>query len=77
VHYLDKERELNEGDPYVHLECERRIYPVDGIATQVTLGQTIDYTVLDLLDRPWAKLWQQYNEQDMQRPAEKDIFGFE
>ncbi|MEY4640029.1 MAG: hypothetical protein RLZZ227_23 [Pseudomonadota bacterium] len=77
VHYLDKERALNEGGPYVHLECERRIYPLDGIATQVTLGQTIDYTVLDLLDRPWAKLWQQYNEQGMQRPSQTDIFDFE
>jgi hypothetical protein len=27
--------------------------------------------------RPWAKLWEEYDEQGMQRPDAADIFSFE
>ncbi|MCP5144966.1 MAG: hypothetical protein H6978_09095 [Gammaproteobacteria bacterium] len=76
VHYLDKASELNEGDPYVYLECMRKIFPVNGRAIQLTTGQTIDYTLLDMYDRPWAQIWEKYFEQGMQRPAEESIFDF-
>jgi hypothetical protein len=27
--------------------------------------------------RPWGHLWEEYYEQNMERPAEEDIFSFE
>jgi hypothetical protein len=27
--------------------------------------------------RPWAQMWEQYNEQGLEKPAEKDIFTFQ
>jgi hypothetical protein len=26
--------------------------------------------------RPWAKIWEEYYEKGMQRPAEQDVFSF-
>jgi hypothetical protein len=76
VHYLDKNRNLNEGDPYEHGECLRRIFPIDGRAVQLNPGQTIEFTLLDVYDRPWAQIWEQYFEQGMARPEEEIDFGF-
>jgi hypothetical protein len=28
-------------------------------------------------DRPWAKIWEEYHEKGMQRPAEKELLTFE
>jgi hypothetical protein len=40
-------------------------------------GTTIDYTVRDLFDRPWARIWEEYFEKGMQRPkAADDLGGF-
>jgi hypothetical protein len=30
-----------------------------------------------MFGRPWGQLWQEYNEQNMERPEEEDIFNFE
>ncbi len=76
VHYMDKTAELNQGDPFEHQECVRKIFPVEGRATQLTLGQTVDYTLLDMFDRPWAQIWETYFEQDMRRPPGDDPFDF-
>ena len=59
------------------VECAFRFYPVDGFATQVAPGQVIEYRVPDLLDRPWAQTWEEYFEQDMERPDEELDLGFE
>ena len=59
------------------VECAFRYYPVDGFATQVAPGQVIEYRVPDLLDRPWARTWEEHFEQDMERPAEELDLGFE
>jgi hypothetical protein len=40
-------------------------------------GQTIEYTIPDMYGRPWAQMWEQYFEQDMERPQQEDIFSFE
>jgi hypothetical protein len=77
VQTWDKTGELNEGDPYVFLQCIQTIYPINGRATPVTPGTVIEYAVPDLYGRPWAQIWEQYYEQGMQRPPEADIFNFE
>ena len=53
---------LNEGDPYVFIECVPTIYPVKGKATSVTPGQTIEFEVPDMYGRPWAQMWEKYSE---------------
>ena len=67
---------FEQADPYVYIECIPTIYPLDGKATPVSPGQTIQYKVPDMYGRPWAQMWEQYNEQGMEKPAEKDIFTF-
>ena len=57
-------------------ECTRPLYPVDGFATQVAPGQVIQYRVPDMLDRPWAKIWEEFFEKDMDRPKEELDLGF-
>jgi hypothetical protein len=77
VHYLDKQTELNEGDPFQIIECEQRIFPIAGQATPVVPGQTFEYTLLDMYRRPWAEIWERYHEAGMERPEDEDIFDFE
>ncbi len=67
---------LNEGDPYVFIECVPTIYPVKGKATPVTPGQTIQFEVPDMYGRPWAQMWEKYSEAGMERPKDEDIFSF-
>ncbi len=71
LHLLDKQRELNEGEPMTMMECIPQSFPIDGHATPVVPGQTIEYRVPDIFGRPWADIWQHYHEQGMQRPQEK------
>ena len=68
---------FEEGDPYVFIECIQTIFPLDGRATPVSPGQVIEYEVPDMYGRPWAQIWEEYFEQDMERPEEDDIFSFE
>ena len=57
-------------------ECTRPLYPVDGYATQIAPGQVIQYRVPDMLDRPWAKIWEEFFEKNMDRPKEELDLGF-
>ena len=77
VQYWDKTSELNEGDPYVYIECIQTIFPIEGRATPVAPGTEITYTVPYIYGRPWAQIWERYYEQDMEKPEEADIFSFE
>jgi hypothetical protein len=78
VQYWDKTAELNEGEPYVYLECVQTIYPIDGRATPLSPGAEInEYTVPDTYGRPWAQIWERYYERDMQKPGEADICSFD
>jgi hypothetical protein len=36
---------------------------------------TIQYKVRDLYDRPWARIWEEFFERGMKRPAEADDLG--
>jgi hypothetical protein len=58
------------------VECTRPLYPIDGYATQVAPGQVIEYKVPDMLDRPWAKIWEEHFEKDMDRPKQELDLGF-
>ena len=41
-------------------------------------GTVIEYRIPDWYDRPWARIWEEYFEEGMQRPeVEEDIFDFE
>jgi hypothetical protein len=68
---------FDKGDPYVFIECVPTIYPIKGKATPVTPGQAIQYTIPDMYGRPWAKMWEEYSEKGMVRPAEEDMFSFQ
>jgi hypothetical protein len=72
-----KTNNFDQGDPYVFIECIPTIYPVNGKATPVSPGNVIEYRVPDMYGRPWAQMWEQYNEKGMEKPAEKDIFSFD
>jgi len=77
VRNLMKEGDFTDSSPYVFVECVQTIFPIDGLATPVTPGETIEYTVPDMYDRPWARIWEEYFEEGMERPEEEDIFSFE
>jgi hypothetical protein len=77
VQYWDKTGELNEGEPYIYLECVQTIFPIRGRATPVTPGTVFEYAMPDTYGRPWAQTWDRYYEQGMQKPEEPDPFGFE
>ena len=57
-------------------ECPRPLYPVNGYATPVAPGQVIEYRVPDMFDRPWAQIWEEYLEKNMEKPKEKLDLGF-
>jgi hypothetical protein len=78
VHYLDKQAELNEGDPFQIIECIPQSFPVEGHATPLTPGQTFEYTLPDMFGRPWAQIWERYHEEGMERPDDDEgLFGFQ
>ncbi|MDR2215550.1 MAG: hypothetical protein LBE59_06895 [Nevskiaceae bacterium] len=67
---------MTEGDPYAFIECVPTIYPVKGKATPVSPGNVIEYQIPDMYGRPWAQMWEQYDEAGMEKPANEDIFNF-
>ena len=77
VRNLERISGFEEGDPYVFIECNQTIFPIEGRATPVSPGATIPYDVPDMYGRPWAAIWEKHFEQNMQRPEETDIFSFE
>ena len=77
VRNLDKISEIGEGDPYVFIECVPSIFPVNGRATPVSPGTTIEYKVPDTFGRPWAAILEEYHERGMERPDGEDIFNFD
>jgi hypothetical protein len=77
VQVWDKTGRLNEGSPYLFIECIQYQYPIDGIATPVPPGTTIEYTVPDIYGRPWAQIWERYHEAGMERPQPATLFGFQ
>jgi hypothetical protein len=78
VRNLQKQNDFDDpqAPPYVFIECIQSIFPIDGRATPVSHGQVIEYEIPDMYGRPWAHYWEEYFEQDMDRPEEEDIFSF-
>jgi len=68
---------FEEGDPQPFIECVQTIFPLKGRSSPVTPGTTIELEVPDMYGRPWARIWEQYWEEGMDRPAADDIFSFE
>jgi len=76
IRFFTYTREYDDFTPFPHAHCNQTIFlGEDGRAAQVSPGTTIDYTVYDLYDRPWAKIWEEYFEEDMQKPDEDDSLG--
>ena len=71
VQNLDKVSDLNEGEPFVVMECIPQSFPVTGRTTPMSPGQTFEYTVPDIFGRPWAQIWERYFEEGMERPKER------
>ncbi|HSC16869.1 MAG TPA: hypothetical protein VLI71_17200 [Gammaproteobacteria bacterium] len=59
-------------------ECQQALWNVNGRLQPVAPGTVIQYRIPDWYDRPWARIWEEYFEEGMQRPEpDKDIFDFE
>jgi hypothetical protein len=71
VQHLDRQGDLNEGDPFPIMECIPQSFPVDGQTTPMSPGQTFEYTLPDIFGRPWAQIWERHHEQGMERPKER------
>ena len=69
VHYLNRRSGFAEGDPLPIMECIPQSFPIDGHTTPMAPGQTFEYTLPDMFGRPWAQIWERYNEEGMERPA--------
>lgn len=68
--------DFDAGDPYVFVDCMQSMFPIDGKATPVSPGQMVEFEVPDLYGRPWARIWEQF-EEGMEKPEQADIFNFE
>ena len=65
-----------QAAPITYEHCNQTIFTgEDGRAEQVPPGTTIEYKVRDLYDRPWARIWEEYFEGDMNKPVEDDSLG--
>jgi len=63
---------------YQWKECQQTLFDIDGRLQPVRPGTVIEYRVPDWYDRPWARVWEEYFEEGMQRPeVEEDIFEFQ
>lgn len=67
-------QDLNVGSPYTFNECLQTIFPVNGRAAHVSPGETVEITVPDMFDRPWARIQEQYFEEGMSRPDDSLSF---
>jgi len=77
LRFLSVVGELTDGPPKNYSHCQQTIFPVEGKGRFVAPGQVIEYEVPGT-DRPWAKIYETYFEDGMQRPEpEVDIFNFD
>lgn len=76
IRFFAYQGEYTDFAPFTLEHCNQTIFlGEDGRGTQVSPGTTIEHTVRDLYDRPWARIWEEYFEQGMSRPAEDDSLG--
>ena len=77
VRNLEKQGDLNSGEPYTFIECIQTIFNVEGVPTPVAPGEVIYYHIPDMYGRPWAQNWEEFHEEGMQGEEEEDFFSFE
>jgi hypothetical protein len=77
IRFMSRQGDFNEVPPNNPSFCNQTIFPIDGRGTPVVPGTVIQYRVENLFARPWAQIWEEFFEQDMQRPEAEDIFSFE
>jgi hypothetical protein len=78
VRFFSFQGGFNDVDPVGWNHCQRTIFlDKDGRGRYVNAGQTVPYTVEDLYDRPWARVWERYFEGGVRRSPEADVFTFE
>ncbi|TNC47320.1 hypothetical protein FHG66_16970 [Rubellimicrobium rubrum] len=79
VRNLVKESEVNDGTPYVFIECVQTLFPDErGVATPRSPGDVIDYRVPDMFGRPWAQTWARVEEEmGIEAPEGEDMFSFD
>jgi hypothetical protein len=76
IRFFSRRGDLKDAGVYHHDYCNQTIFTgPDGHGTQVPPGTTISYTVRDLFDRPWARIWEQYFEKGMKRPEDTETLG--
>ncbi len=63
-----KQSGFEEGAPYMFIECNQTIFSQNGRAAPKSPGDVIEFEVPDMYGRPWAKVWEKYFEQGMERP---------
>jgi len=69
---------MDSDQRYQWKECQQTLFNIEGRLQPVNPGTVIDYKIPDWYDRPWAKIWEEYFEDGMQRPeVETNIFDFE
>jgi hypothetical protein len=63
---------------YQWKECQQALWNVNGRLQPMAPGKLIEYRIPDWYDRPWARIWEEYFEQGMQRPSDTDesLFDF-
>jgi hypothetical protein len=62
---------------YQWKECQQSLWNVGGRLEPIAPGKVIEYRIPDWFDRPWARIWEEYFEQGMQRPEpDEDLFNF-
>ncbi len=76
VQVFVKTGEIEEVPPFIYNRCIQTIFPMEGRGRPVSPGEVIDFRVPDMYGRPWAKIWEEYFEDGMQRPGESSIFDF-
>ena len=76
VRNFEKLSNPDSGDPYTYIECVQTIFPVNGKATPKSPGATFEFEVPDMFGRPWARMWEKYNEKNMEKPVDEDLFDF-
>ena len=67
---------FDAGTPQDFIKCVQTIFSIDGLPTPKAPGDRIPFVMPDIYGRPWAQIWEQYFEKDMQKPRAQDIFDF-
>jgi hypothetical protein len=76
INYWARSGALNEGRVFDFRECNASYYPINGVQTGVSPGETFKYIQPDLNGRPWADIWEREFEKDMAaKPKAADVLS--